>query len=157
LTIKRGDNSTVSENFKRSEFYSRSAYAPKEHDLASILVDAAQLIRDYYGKPVVIKSSWRTSLSNRLTGGAKKSMHLKGCAIDLDIAHRPSVYDINKQFKARKGELFEKLRALGITGFGVYGNKYVHIDCRRSSDHTYMTERVFFGAFEFWDKSKKKQ
>lgn len=155
ITVKKGDSSRIKPNFLRSEFFCKSGDT-KEHKLATVLVDAAQVIRDYYNKPVSISSSFRTALTNRITGGAPKSLHLTGCALDLQIAHKASNDDLNIQFSERKGELFEKLRDLGITGFGVYGNSFVHIDCRRESDHVPMSESDSFGAFEFWDYGKKK-
>ncbi|HAF28107.1 MAG TPA: hypothetical protein DCG75_03575 [Bacteroidales bacterium] len=156
ITIKKGDSSKVSKNFTRNEFYSKSIDSPNEHPLASVLVDAAQIIRDYYGVPVHIASSFRTKISNRVAGGALKSLHLTGCAIDLNVASKSAVININKQFKERTGDLFKKLRSIGITGFGVYGESFVHIDCRRSSDDVPMTEVDEFGDFQFWDHGKKK-
>lgn len=47
------------------------------------LAEQLQIIRDEYGKPIVISSGFRCEELNKLVGGAKNSDHLYGAAADF--------------------------------------------------------------------------
>lgn len=118
-------------NFKMSEFYSKSSDAPYAHELRDELVTAAQIIRDWAGVPVRITSSYRTeSHNNSLPFAVSTSRHLVGKAIDLQFVVDNS-YWINEMHNQIKfdGELFDELREVGITCYGMY-DTFAHIDVR---------------------------
>jgi hypothetical protein len=50
----------------------------------------------------------------------------------------------------KRGELFTKLREMGITGFGIY-DTFVHLDCR-DADTSPAKQSDHYGRFAFWDK-----
>jgi hypothetical protein len=60
---------------------------PTEQQYDEIIKIAYKLqqIRDYFGRPLKIKSWLRPKLYNELIGGAKNSYHCKGMAVDFVV------------------------------------------------------------------------
>ncbi len=150
-------NSTepISKNFTMNEFYSRSLNRPASHFLDDRLIVAVQHIRDTYGVPVKINSSFRTPehqalLQSTNPFAAKNSYHCKGMALDITLSKL-------KEFQAdleSKGIMYNWLRSHGISGIGLY-ETFVHIDTRKAD----MWYRDNYGQVQVWDKrsgSKKK-
>ena len=69
-----------------------------------------------------VKSGRRSKASNRKAGGAKKSQHLLGKALDLDVSRLSN---------AQKSQLLSDLASYGIKGVGIYDNNNIHIDARK--------------------------
>ena len=87
MIIRKGDTSFVRDNFRASEFYSKSYDAPDEHYFSDILADAVQFVRNYfsergYDARISVSSTFRTYLGNQLSGGTSLSQHLGGNAVD---------------------------------------------------------------------------
>lgn len=85
-----------------------------------------QALRDYFGKPIVINSGYRSPAYNRKVGGAKNSQHLEGKAADIRIEGKKPV-----QVKAA----IEKLISEGKMkngGIGQYPS-FVHYDVREKA------------------------
>jgi zinc D-Ala-D-Ala carboxypeptidase len=82
-------------------------------------LDKLQALRDRVGKPLIIRSAYRSPEHNRAVGGAKASKHLEGIAFDIAMAnHDPEVFEA-------------AARAVGFRGFGFYprsGFIHIHID-----------------------------
>lgn len=59
------------------------------------LINILTEIREYYNKPLIIKSGYRCPEHNEKVGGAKKSRHIVGDAVDFIIKDTPTleVYD----------------------------------------------------------------
>jgi hypothetical protein len=53
------------------------------------MADVMQEIRDYFDRPINVHSWWRPQEYNKLIGGAKRSMHLLGSAVDFSIVGIP--------------------------------------------------------------------
>ncbi len=140
MIIHKGSNRQITVNFKESEFYSGSFNAPDTHCLDDNVIRAVQIIRDYFGVPVIIKSTYRTSSHNLSVGGSSKSQHLKGKAIDFTFKDKKYL-DLYYQQIVNKWELYDLLKQSGVNGFGMYDN-FMHIDTRQIP--------------AFWDNSKKK-
>ena len=70
-----------------------------------------------------VKSGRRSKASNRKAGGAKKSQHLLGKALDLDVSRLSN---------AQKAQLLSDLASYGIKGIGIYDNNNIHIDARKN-------------------------
>lgn len=84
------------------------------HDPASL--DALQLLREGWGKPIVINSAHRCETHNRIVGGSQNSQHLK-------IA-----FDCVCQRKDQDQFVSAALIA-GFTGIGRYASRnFVHLD-----------------------------
>lgn len=80
----------------------------------SLSLDALQLLRDGWGKPIVINSGHRCSFHNHFVGGTPNSQHLK---LAFDCACP----------KPRQDDFIKTARLVGFTGIGHYRN-FVHLD-----------------------------
>jgi zinc D-Ala-D-Ala carboxypeptidase len=80
-------------------------------------LDKLQALRDRLGKPLILRSAYRSPEHNRAVGGAKASKHLDGVAFDIAMAnHDPEAFEA-------------EARAVGFGGFGFYPRSgFVHID-----------------------------
>ena len=67
---------------------------PTKQHLQNLIVLAEnvfQPIREHFNKPIYISSGYRSKELNKLIGGASRSQHSKGEAIDIDNDFRNSV------------------------------------------------------------------
>jgi hypothetical protein len=85
-TTKPGTGGWTS-NFSESEFIRPGDFATipagARESLRRIAVDVLQPVRNEIGIPLKITSGYRSAAKNAAIGGAKKSMHLTGQAIDV--------------------------------------------------------------------------
>lgn len=80
-------------------------------------MDKLQALRDRLGKPLIIRSAYRSPEHNRVVGGAPASKHMQGTAFDIAMANHDPV-----AFEAAA-------RAVGFLGFGYYPRSgFMHID-----------------------------
>jgi hypothetical protein len=80
-------------------------------------IDKLQALRDRLGKPLIVRSAYRSPAHNRAVGGAKASKHLEGVAFDIAMANHDPV-----AFEAAA-------RAVGFRGFGFYPRSgFIHVD-----------------------------
>jgi zinc D-Ala-D-Ala carboxypeptidase len=80
-------------------------------------LDMLQALRNRLGKPLIVRSAYRSPEHNRAVGGAKSSKHMDGTAFDIAMSnHDPA------EFEAAA-------RAVGFQGFGYYPRSgFMHID-----------------------------
>lgn len=106
----------VSENFKLREFESPDT---KQVMLDPELLWLLQALRTRIGKPVHVKSGYRTAQHNRAVKGARDSNHKEGKASDCYVIGMEPV------------DLANEAKAVGFIGIIVYHTKgYVHLDVR---------------------------
>ena len=67
------DNTPDADTIVRMKFVAENCFEP---------------LREWYGKPIKINSFYRSPKLNVAIGGAKKSQHLKGEAIDISVGSR---------------------------------------------------------------------
>jgi zinc D-Ala-D-Ala carboxypeptidase len=80
-------------------------------------MDKLQALRDRLGKPLIVRSAYRSPEHNRAVGGAPASKHMQGTAFDIAMANHDPV-----AFEAAA-------RAMGFLGFGYYPRSgFMHID-----------------------------
>ncbi len=80
-------------------------------------LDKLQALRDRLGKPLIVRSAYRSLEHNRAVGGATGSKHLDGAAFDIAMANHDPV-----AFKAAA-------REAGFLGFGFYPrSSFIHVD-----------------------------
>ena len=80
-------------------------------------LDALQALRLRLGKPLILRSAYRSPEHNRMVGGAKASKHMEGIAFDVAMTnHDPETFET-------------AARAIGFKGFGFYPRSgFIHID-----------------------------
>ena len=102
-----------------------SSFSPAEiacRGTGKLLINAAaldklQALRDRLGKPLIVRSAFRSPEHNRAVGGAKRSKHLIGAAFDIAMSNHDPV-----AFEAAA-------RAVGFLGFGFYPRSgFMHVD-----------------------------
>jgi hypothetical protein len=80
-------------------------------------LDKLQALRDRLGKPLIVRSAYRSPEHNRAVGGATASKHMNGTAFDIAMANHDPV-----AFEAAA-------RAIGFLGFGFYPRSgFIHVD-----------------------------
>ncbi len=101
-------------NFSPAEIACRGTGQLKLHPEA---LDKLQELRDRLGKPLIVRSAYRSSEHNKAVGGAKASKHMQGTAFDISMANHDPV-----TFEAAA-------REVGFLGFGYYPRSgFMHID-----------------------------
>jgi len=101
-------------NFSPAEIACRGTGALKLHPEA---LDKLQALRDRLGKPLILRSAYRSPEHNRAVDGAPRSKHMDGTAFDIAMGNHDLV-----AFEAAA-------RAVGFLGFGYYPRSgFMHID-----------------------------
>jgi uncharacterized protein YcbK (DUF882 family) len=88
------------------------------------LVVMFERIRAIWDSSIIINSAYRTVAYNKSIGGASKSQHLEGKALDLQPPKGITVVDFYNTLKSNYKEL-------GIRGLGKYST-FIHCDIRDS-------------------------
>ncbi|PLL10123.1 peptidase M15 [Tabrizicola sp. TH137] len=80
-------------------------------------MDKLQELRDRLGKPLIVRSAYRSPEHNHAVGGAPASKHMQGTAFDIAMAnHDPAAFEA-------------AARSVGFLGFGYYPRSgFMHID-----------------------------
>jgi len=78
-----GLNVQLSSNFYRKEFACKCGCGFDTVDL--VLIDIMQMIRERFGKPIVVLSGNRCVAHNASVGGSKASQHLRSRACDFYV------------------------------------------------------------------------
>lgn len=101
-------------NFSPAEIACRGTGQLKLHPEA---LDRLQALRDRLGKPLIVRSAYRSPEHNRNVGGASRSKHMDGTAFDIAMSNHDPV------------KFAEAARAVGFLGFGTYPRSgFMHID-----------------------------
>ncbi len=108
----------LSENFNLQEFQCRHCGQVK---LNKRLVEKLQQLRDIAKRPIVINSGFRCAEHNAAVGGADRSLHMQGQAVDFAI----------RQTGMNAQQLLDLCNQVGFTGIGVYQQQgFIHVDIR---------------------------
>ena len=86
-SLKTHGAMNVAKNFKVKEFACKDGSDTVK--LCMVTVGILQSIRDYFGKPVIINSGYRTPSHNKKVGGATNSQHVVGTACDIKVTGIP--------------------------------------------------------------------
>lgn len=108
---------TLSRNFKRSEFACRCGCGFDTVDIETLKI--LTRVREHYNKPLFITSGCRCPKHNAKEGGAPKSYHVQGRAVDFRVAgvKAKEVYDfLDEEYPYQYG-------------LGLYST-WVHLDTR---------------------------
>lgn len=108
-------------------------------DRAIELAKAFERIRELCGFPLIVNSAYRTAVYNDRIGGAVKSQHVQGRALDL----HPATGGLKALLKLRG--VAEVVRREGlIRGIGIYDG-FVHVDTRPGKASTWNGSRTVAG------------
>ena len=101
-------------NFSPAEIACRGTGQLKLHPEA---LDKLQALRDRLGKPLIVRSAYRSPEHNRNVGGAPRSKHMDGTAFDIAMSnHDPAAFEA-------------AAREVGFLGFGFYPRSgFIHVD-----------------------------
>jgi len=101
-------------NFSPAEIACRGTGKLLVNDAA---LDKLQALRDCLGKPLIVRSAYRSPEHNRAVGGATRSKHMGGAAFDIAMTNHDPV-----AFEAAA-------REVGFLGFGFYPRSgFMHVD-----------------------------
>lgn len=105
-------------HFRLGEFLHGDDPMPPPWILENItrLAHRLQVVRDLFGKPVLVNSGYRTRAHNARVGGASQSLHLSGMAADIVVTGVPA-HEVQRVLKNWSG------------GLGLYSH-YTHVDIR---------------------------
>ncbi len=89
-----------------------------------------QKLREWYNKPMIVNSWYRTEEYNKSVGGSSKSQHLKGTATDVALPAEFKTFTVERK-REWITNMREKWHSLcnGGGGFGLY-DTFIHIDSR---------------------------
>jgi hypothetical protein len=98
------------------------------------LLQTYERVQQRFGRELPINSGFRSPKRNFAAGGAKRSQHMNGAALDIDVR------DLSKEDRKR---LIQIASEEGITGIGVYGNA-LHFDSgpRRAWGPTFKSKSI---------------
>ena len=101
-------------DFSPAEIACRGTGRLKLHPAA---LDTLQALRDRLGKPLIVRSAYRSPEHNRAVDGARRSKHMDGTAFDIAMSnHDPAAFEA-------------AAREVGFLGFGTYPRSgFMHID-----------------------------
>ena len=112
-------------NFTLSEFNSKDGAAMPFEVAQNIteLMNNLQVLRDFYRKPIIINSGYRSPEHNRKIGGVKGSRHVLGLAADIVVK------GVDPTDVARTIEMLIRQGKMKQGGVGRYKN-FTHYDIR---------------------------
>lgn len=137
---------TVQDIVYLTEIFNRAKikhFTPKEilngRDVPDDLLDniiptvkVLDVLREWYGKPIYINSTYRDKDYNKAVGGKPKSLHLEFNAIDFSIKNHNDLQKLYDKLNEWDGtdNLFEMLpKKRGNFGIGLYPT-FIHLDTR---------------------------
>lgn len=89
------------------------------------LAEMFEAFRDWCGGPLIVLSGYRTPAWNAHVGGARKSQHVQGRAVDLQYT------GWNMARFHREAKAFAVAHPAFVGGLGLYP-KFVHLDTRET-------------------------
>ena len=129
IEFKKGRTDKIATNFQYKEFDCHGSGCCSTTIVDEKLVAYVQQIRNHFGKPVTITSPYRCETHNKRVGGATKSYHMQGKAVDIVIQGVSS------------REVAKYAESIGILGIGLYETSadgyFTHIDTRTTKSFWY--------------------
>ncbi len=137
----------ITENFNISEFRCRAN--------GEVLINAAvidhiqrlQKLRDWYKRPMIITSGYRTSEYNEKVGGSPNSKHIEGIASDILLPDEFYGYSKERQdefLNNIKNKWIQLCNEDGLGGGVGFYNSFFHLDSRPKGNYAN-------GSYAFWD------
>ena len=122
-------------------------------EISDTVLLGCKLIGDFLNLPqggIRVTSSYRPGNCNTRAGGAKRSQHKTGNAIDIQfrgsgVSNSKSLSDFWDEMLC-KGQLFQDLKDIGIRGIGAYSS-FIHIDDGQNPEN-------IRSGMQGWDNSR---
>ncbi|SHJ49364.1 D-Ala-D-Ala carboxypeptidase family metallohydrolase [Paramaledivibacter caminithermalis] len=116
-------------------------------------IERLQKFRNWYNRPMIVVSGYRTKEYNKKIGGSPNSRHMQGIASDILLPDE--FYGFTKkrqeQFLNNLKNKWIELCELGGLGGGIgFYDNFFHIDSRKKGNYKN-------GVYAFWDNRKKKK
>ena len=90
-----------------------------------------QEVRNWYERPIIINSSYRSPSYNKLVNGSKNSLHLDFNALDFTVNDKKDLKKLYLQLDIwDKEHHFKFLPKAGSLGIGLYEKRFIHLDTR---------------------------
>jgi zinc D-Ala-D-Ala carboxypeptidase len=106
-------------NFSPAEIACRGTGQLKLHPLA---LDKLHALRDRLGKPLVVRSAYRSPEHNRNVGGAPASKHMDGTAFDIAMTnHDPAAFEAAAREALAQSRTLKGTGAAGVATVGAAG------------------------------------
>lgn len=86
-------NIKLSNNFSSEELVCKCGKCPAS-PIAVELIEKLQKLRDEYGESITITSGYRCPEHNKAIGGASKSQHILGTAVDIKTKDLDKLYKL---------------------------------------------------------------
>jgi hypothetical protein len=134
----RNDQTELGLHTVAAELFCKSTIKPDEHIINVKLVDVHDELKERYGK-LWVTSTFRSPAANKATGGATKSQHMLGNAMDVRPASQEYFEQLRASIGSKSGAVYHELVSLGVRGFGIYDN-FVHLDVRPVQDPVHWNE-----------------
>jgi hypothetical protein len=150
----------VAVNFKMSELYN-SKTGLSQHPMGVRAIDCLQAVRNYFGVPIRVNSTYRNYIPVDGVSPASISPHMLAQAVDFSfIADREKANNLYIEIREdfdNKGELFHILWDLGCRGFGSY-DTFIHLDTTISELYepfrNKRTSKYMDSLYARWNKMK---
>jgi uncharacterized protein YcbK (DUF882 family) len=80
------------------------------------------VVRDFFGKPIIVHVTYRPDAYNKLIGGAPASSHVRGMAVDFHV--------VGVNCDDARAKIVPMLEAWGMRCENLPGSSWVHLDMR---------------------------
>ena len=121
------------DEFTRSQYAIRHGIANRPNELhvrhlKALAINVLQPIRDYFGRPVIISSGFRSSDLNRGVNGNKNSLHMFGMAADFTVLDN-SIREVMEWTVRESGLEYDQI----ILEFDQWIHVSYRSDCRKEA------------------------
>lgn len=96
-------------------------------------------LREFYGEPIFVNSTYRSPEYNKAVKGKPKSLHLQFNAIDFTVEKRSNLemlFETLLEWDAQKNKFPFLPKTNGNMGLGFYKGRFIHIDTRSTLERT---------------------
>jgi len=139
-------NPFLTADFSMSEFFhqGKTSNHPDQHELFVLIPNAVQTVRNYFNARIKVNGTVRFP-GDSYYSSTSQHEYRRARAIDFKFLDNKTYY--TKEFHREiltEGQLFQELRALGVTGIGLY-DRFIHLDFRTS------LENEVGRSYDIWD------
>ena len=120
--VQLNSNAKLSDHFTLGEMTKSSSHPevyniPSHEAIANLkrVCGWLEVLREMYGKPIIINSGYRSPQLNKKIGGVPTSNHLTGCAVDIRVTGMEQLMS-NRRSKPVSRRIFSTYLFFGAIG-----------------------------------------